>query len=477
MFTQKFFATGTYRHLRGFVPAILISVAVFLVFIFAGAFFFYRGQVMMEAQLKDKLRSTAVAASMQFKAAEIVRIKDGDTVEKSPVLRDTAKKLQMIRESISSIRYAYIMARTDDPAFLKFVADADLALSDLDLDRNKNGVVDDDETASNPGDLYDWTAVSPALGQEAFLHPAVDEEIVYDQWGGTLSGYAPIRTNQGEVVGILGLDMSAEDYRNLSQSIFSPVAFLLMALAVLCVVSSTVIFLWKRRLESLERLEIERSGLMRLAFHQLGGPLTIISWSLQELEEDGPNSIQRTILNIHEGVKRLTNILKTLKDADLVHADKLEYKPEFASLTSVLKQVVENAGTRLALRKQKVRLFLEENITMNLDPKLIAGVADELLTNAIDFSKDGSEIIVRSKKDARSAIFEVQDFGCGIPKADLSRVFDEFTRGTNATKFKADGNGLGLYIVHGIIKRSGGTIDIRSREGEGTTVTVRLPIV
>lgn len=474
-YMKKILHTSSFRRIKGFLPALCIALIVFLVLIGSGTFFFTRGKAMMELQLKDKLQSTAVAAAMQFDAATILKIRDGDTMATSAALRDTVYRLQSIRDHITGIRFVYIMQRTDDPAFLKFVADADLALTSRELDRDGNGTVDADEEASHPGDLYDWQEF-PVLGEEAFLHPAVDKEVAVDQWGGTLSGYAPIRSKTGEAVAVLGIDMSADEYKSLSQSIFSPVAFLLVALAALCIGGSMVLFLWKRRVESLEHLELERSGLMRLAFHQLGGPLTIISWSLQELEEEGPDSIQRTILNIQEGVKRLTGILKTLKEADLVHADKLEYKPEFASLTSVLKTVVDTMGIRLAARKQRVRLELAENITMNMDSKLIAGVAEELLTNAIDFSPDNAEIILRSSLEGSTAIFEVQDFGCGIPKKDLVRVFGEFTRGTNATKYKADGNGLGLYIVNGIIKRAGGTIEIDSTEGKGTTVTVRLPV-
>jgi signal transduction histidine kinase len=114
---------------------------------------------------------------------------------------------------------------------------------------------------------------------------------------------------------------------------------------------------------------------------------------------------------------------------------------------------------------------------MKLDPKLIAGVAEELLTNAIDFSPDGASITVSSRRTGRTAEFSVIDHGCGIPKQDLRRIFDEFSRGSNATKFKADGNGLGLYIVRGIVEQAGGTVTVVSREGKGTVVTVRLPIV
>ena len=471
-----FLRTTGFKRLKGFIPAMFIIILIMVILAGSGTFFFLRGQMVMSSQLKDKLRSTATAAAMQFDADTIRHIRDGDTVATSAALLRVASQLQSIRDNITNINSAYIMQQTPNPAFLKFIADADMMQTDEQLDHNHNGIVDDDEKAPKSGELYDWKEF-PVLGQEAFLHPTVDDHIATDQWGTTISGYAPIRMKDGQTVGVLGIDMAADEYSHLTQSIFSPVAFLLLILASFCLGCSTILVLWARRIESLERLEIERTGLLRLAFHQLGGPLTIISWSLEELETDGQQSIQRTIVNIHEGVKRLTNILKTLKEADIVHAGRIDYKPEFASLTDILKDVVKDAGERLLTHKQTVEMSLAENITMNLDPKLIAGVAQELLTNAMDFSPNGAVIKMRSHKEGSTATFEIEDFGCGIPKRDIARIFEEFTRGSNATKFKADGNGLGLYIVEGIVKRSGGTIDIKSREGKGTTVTVRLPIV
>lgn len=470
------YSPGALSRTKGFLPSVLLSALIVMALVIVGSFFFKRGQMMMEVQLKDKLRSTAAAAAMQFDGDRIGSINDGDSVEQSTVLRETVAKLNDIRDGISSIRYAYIMKKTDDPRMLKFIADADLALTPEQLDRNRNGTVDSDEEASQPGDLYDWTDF-PVLGEEAFLHPAVDEEVASDQWGALLSGYAPIRTKSGTIVAILGIDMAADDYRTLAQSIFSPVAFLLITFAAFCIAGSIVLFLWKKKLDGMEQLELERSGLLRLAFHQLGGPLSIISWSLQELEESGPDSIQKNIEDIHEGVERLKAILKTLKDVDLVHSGRLEFKPEFASLSSVLRDVVAEADTRLKSRGQRVRFDLTENITMRMDTKLIAGVLHELLSNAIDFSPDGAEIIVRSRTAGTKAMVEIEDFGCGIPAADLPRVFDRFTRGANATKYKADGNGLGLYIVNGIVRSLEGTVTIKSREGHGTSVIVKLPIV
>jgi len=461
--------------LRVLTPIAAVALIIMLAMTTSGLLFFFRGRTIMEQQLKDKLQSTAAAAAMQFEGETLDQIKTGDTINSSPALRETAMKLHAMRDSITNVQFAYIMRKTDDPNLLEFVADGDLARTDEELDLNANGRVDEDEIASIPGETYDWRDW-PALGTEAFLHPTVDAHVATDQWGSGISGYAPIRRSNGQVAGVLGIDMSADEFEDLSNSIFSPVALLLILLASVCLGAVSSLFVWRRRLEVLEKLEIERSGLLRLAFHQLGGPLTIISWSLEELEEEGPASIQRSIVNIQEGVKRLTSILKTLKSADTVHAGKVEYKAEFASLTSVLEQVAKEAAPKLALRGQRIIMDLEQSITMKLDPKLIAGVAQELVTNAIDFSPNKATITLCSKRIGKYAEFSVIDQGCGIPRKDLHRMFEEFTRGGNATKFKADGNGLGLYIVKGIVEQASGRVFITSKEGKGTTITVRLPI-
>jgi len=458
------------------LPAIISCILVIVSITAIGYSFYSRGKMIMQDQLKDKLRSTAAAAAMQFDGETMMKIQSGDTMDSSEELRQTVKKLQAIHEKISGVHHAYIMRKTEDPQFLEFVADADLGYTDEELDENKNGIVDADEVASYTGELYDWSEF-PVLGHEAFLRPSVDDIIGTDQWGSIISGYAPIRDTKGQSVAILGIDMKADEYAALATSIFSPVAFLLFICAAICITTAITLILWHRRLDILNRLEIERNGLLRLAFHQLGGPLTIINWSLEELEEDGPASVQRSILNIHEGVSRLSEILKTLKSADLVHAGKIEYKPELMSLTTVLEQVIRESANKLAARKQRVVFDLEQDITMKLDAKLIAGVMRELLSNAIDFSRDSSTITVASRKIGKHAEFSVIDNGCGIPKSDMKRIFDEFSRGSNATQYKADGNGLGLYIVRGVIEQAGGSVHVVSQEGKGTTVTVTLPIV
>ncbi len=462
------------RRFPATLPIALGTVAIASCIGVIGVLFFVRGQVLMREQLRERLRSTAAAAAMQFDGDAVDSIREEADME-TLAFHDVVQRLRAIREDVPDIRYAYIMRKTDDPDIMTFVADADMLRTPGELDVNGNGTVDEDEEPSGFAEEYDVSEM-PTLKLSAFTLPSVDKEVTEDRWGKLISGYAPIRAANGVVVATLGLDMDADQYVALSQSIFSPVALLLIALAVVTIGSAIVLIGSRKQVENMHRIEAERSGLLRLAFHQLGGPLSIIKWSLELLHEDAPPAARQVLTNMDEGVSRLNNILHTLHEADLVHEGKVQYKAEEATLNDIAKGVLEEFAPHAERRKQKISAEYGPGITMKLDRKLIAGVIRELLNNAVDFSFDGGEITVKTSAQDGWAQLDVVDRGCGIPKQDVPRIFSEFERGSNAATYKPDGSGLGLYIVRGIIERAGGTIWVKSREGHGTTVSFRLPI-
>lgn len=449
-----------------------ITIIVFVAFV--GTIFYVRGRVLMQNEIKDKLRSVAAVAAGQF---------DGDTIEKindindeaSPAYKQTVHRLQDIRLSVPSVRFAYIMRRTKDLNVLAFVADADSALTDAELDRNSNGFVDDDEKPAAIGELYRIDTL-PVLQNEAFLHPAVDATINSDQWGSVLSGYAPIhRASDGKIVAIVGVDMDAAQYTAMQDSIFSPLAFILLFIAGSLIVVFTFMHLTRNQVQELKKLDSERSGLLRLAFHQLGGPLTILNWSIETMKErKADEPIDKQIANMEEGMMRLDNILNSLREANQVHEGTIEYKPEYGSLTDIITRVTKEYEVRLQRSRQNVVLSLHSDLKMNLDKKLITAVMRELIGNAMDFSPPGNTITIRTSQVMDSVQVEVHDQGYGIPAKDQDRIFQQFMRASNATKYKPDGSGLGLYIVRGLVERAGGKIWIESKEGHGTSVFFRL---
>jgi signal transduction histidine kinase len=102
-----------------------------------------------------------------------------------------------------------------------------------------------------------------------------------------------------------------------------------------------------------------------------------------------------------------------------------------------------------------------------------------LLSNATKYSPDGGEVVVGLAREQGAggawAVLRVRDRGIGIPAADLPHVFEPFYRAANAVA-QAGGAGIGLAGARQIVEQHGGMIDVESRDGEGTTVTVRLPL-
>ncbi|MGN6188986.1 MAG: sensor histidine kinase [Conexibacter sp.] len=100
---------------------------------------------------------------------------------------------------------------------------------------------------------------------------------------------------------------------------------------------------------------------------------------------------------------------------------------------------------------------------------------DNLLLNALKFTPPGGRVTVRLGSDGTQARIEVADTGIGIAQADLPHLFDRFYRASNATGRSGPGLGLGLTSVRTIVEGHGGSVSVRSREGEGTSFTVVLP--
>jgi signal transduction histidine kinase len=110
------------------------------------------------------------------------------------------------------------------------------------------------------------------------------------------------------------------------------------------------------------------------------------------------------------------------------------------------------------------------------DSDRLAQVITNLLTNAIDYNKPGGEVRLSLQSQNNAAVLTVADTGPGIPAADLPHVFKRFFRGDPARSGASRHSGLGLAIAKAIVEAHGGTIEVSSQPGTGSTFTVRLPV-
>jgi two-component system sensor histidine kinase VicK len=121
------------------------------------------------------------------------------------------------------------------------------------------------------------------------------------------------------------------------------------------------------------------------------------------------------------------------------------------------------------------REFTKRELWLEVDTDRMIQVIDNIMNNAIKYSPDGGIIIVRLVETHNNIILSVTDQGLGIPKKDLTKIFDRFYRVDKARARKQGGTGLGLAISREVLKAHGGTIWAESRENVGSTFFISLP--
>jgi len=143
---------------------------------------------------------------------------------------------------------------------------------------------------------------------------------------------------------------------------------------------------------------------------------------------------------------------------------------------ALLQRIVLLLGPVAAQRG--IRLTLEADAAapaVVADADLLSRAVENLVSNAIKYSPDGTEVKVRAARDGEGVAIAVTDRGYGIPEADLPRIFEKFYRVPRVEDAGVPGTGLGLALVREIAELHGGSVTVESRVNEGSTFTLRIP--
>ena len=176
---------------------------------------------------------------------------------------------------------------------------------------------------------------------------------------------------------------------------------------------------------------------------------------------------------IQKEAGRLTRMVEELLDFARIESGRMKLEVENFDLSIELYEAVymyENL-----LRKSGIRLNYDEDVEANYfvngDRHRMKQVFLNILDNAAKYGGDGKRIDIRLVRDGGNLVATVRDYGQGIPEAELPFVKEKFYKGSS----KQRGSGIGLAVTEEIVALHGGTLDIASAVGEGTTVTVTLP--
>jgi two-component system, OmpR family, sensor histidine kinase VicK len=228
-----------------------------------------------------------------------------------------------------------------------------------------------------------------------------------------------------------------------------------------------------------EKIDQERREFVANVSHELRTPLTTMKSYLEALgeglwrdEEIAPRFIEVVQTETERMIRLVNDLLQLSK------LDSKDYKlnKSWVNFSRYFHKVID----RFELTKNEnitfVRKIPEEAIFIEIDEDKITQVLDNIISNALKYSPQGGNITFRVKELSDEILVSISDEGVGIPKSDLSKVFERFYRVDKARSRKLGGTGLGLAIAKEVVVAHGGRIWAKSQEHKGTTIFFTLPL-
>jgi PAS domain S-box-containing protein len=349
---------------------------------------------------------------------------------------------------------------------------------------NADGIV----VATNPAyyDLYGYTP-EQVLGQSfAIIFPA-------DQRSQAVAQYIAL-FQQG--TGIAGYESTIRTADGSERIVESRATFITLDS------SQTVLLSIIRDITDRKRLEAERDQLMErehaarieaeaalhirdqfltVAAHELKNPLAVLQGYTEVLhrraghEQTLSERDQRILGVITAQAKRLHGLIDSLLDIGRIQAGGFRVERKPMNLCDLIRELVDEMQP--ALEQHTIQLECEADVLIVAgDTSRLAQVMHNLVQNAVKYSPSGGLVRVHVYRQDDRAYLAVSDQGIGIPEAAQADLFRQFYRATNVEEQQIQGMGIGLYVVKEIVTLHGGEITVVSREGEGSTFTVSLPL-
>ena len=237
----------------------------------------------------------------------------------------------------------------------------------------------------------------------------------------------------------------------------------------------------KQREKELEEINLTKDKFFSIIAHDLRSPFnTLIGFSellLENFSSFSEEEKEKILKTIHSNSKKANHLLENLLNWSRSQTGNLKPRPSDITIKLLLEEIISLYEGIAAQKNIRIELkSVDQDLKIFADPDMIQTVLRNLLNNAVKFTRNNGTVILGVKTELNNAEIFVTDQGIGIPEEVQPNIFsityDKSRKGTNAEK----GSGLGLMICKEFVQKNLGTIDFKSREGEGTTFSVKLPL-
>jgi signal transduction histidine kinase len=396
-------------------------------------------------------RTATIAAALDV--SSIKKLKGDESDLNNEDYKSLKTKLAVLRQVNTDARTIYLTGTRDGELF--FFVDSEKPES---------------QYYSEPGEAY--PEASNEFKNIFFSTPfPVVEGPLPDSYGTWVSGLAPIFDRQtGKVVAVVGIDIDSVSF---NQNLLSSLALPLLGGLILTIV--VLVYEWIRRRDK-QLLEL-RSELVSIASHELRTPLVGIRWALETFLKRNSGDNVKNIRSVYDSIIHLqAGTDDILQFTALTQRNKLAKEP--TNLRDLMTEICD--AQRLVGEQKNVKLVVDDSVPadlkINCDPVRMRRALHNVVSNAIKYTRSNTDVVLSYKQTDKEYQISIADHGIGIPKLEQQRVFAGFYRASNAKASGVGGTGLGLYLTRVIMGQHHGHITFESKEGEGTTFILSLPI-
>jgi signal transduction histidine kinase len=229
--------------------------------------------------------------------------------------------------------------------------------------------------------------------------------------------------------------------------------------------------------ENLEHTELLRRNMVADVAHELRTPLSNLSGYLEAIRDGVIKPDESTIRSLSEEASSLSRLVDDLQELSLADAGELKLIIQPEDISRLIRDVMAALQTKVVAKSLTVSADLPTRLPpVDIDAHRIKQVLHNLLENAVTHTGQAGRITVTARREGNQVRISVADTGEGIPTKDLPFVFERFYRVDKSRTRATGGSGLGLTIVKRLVEAHGGTVEVKSEPGQGSTFTFTLPV-
>ena len=412
-----------------------------------------------------RLMSVSRYATSLVTERELTMLQSADDVG-TPLFDKIQKRLIEFAYE-NEVTYVYFMRETED-GLCQYIIDNDLLESAVNL-----------STPPIP-----WEAKAYETLRYGTVN--VELEVYQEGWEGLISGFAPFFDLEGNIIAVVGVDITDENIVQTRTTLTLLIPLLIVILVIVIVSGLLNLYLHKkvdeeriRALEEAVQANHGKSQFLSNMSHEMRTPLNaIIGMATVGVSAKTMEEKDYSFDKISDASNHLRGVINDILDMSKIEANRLELSEAAFSFVKMLDKAINVNKLKMDELKQEMVVEVDEKIPNDLvgDDQRLTQVITNLISNAVKFTPEGGKIVLTAwlieKDDSKIGIqISVADNGIGISEEQMQRLFQSFVQADASTSRKYGGTGLGLAISKRIVEMMGGEIWVESEQGKGSVFT------